>query len=282
MSKSRRFLGFLVYALVLSGTVTASFSVYADGLTLAAAPRESAEKGKELYDPVAAYLSKVLGKPVTYVHTNHWIRYQSDMKKRKYDFVFDGPHLASWRIKNIEHTPVVKLPGNLQFHFLALADDNNVNKPEDLIYKRVCVIPPPNLTAVTLLQKLNDPVREPVLISVKGSMKNLYEKLIQGECSGAVVRTDFYQGQLSAEEKDLVKIVYTSEQLPNQALTASNRVSDAEIEKLVLALTSVQGQKVLAPLLKRFGGKEAVSFIPAERQEYVGYSKFLEGVVLGW
>lgn len=282
MGKSRRFMGFLVYALVLSGAVTGSYNVYADGLILAAAPRESVEKGRELYDPVAAYLSQVLGKPVTYVHTNHWIRYQSDMKNRKYDFVFDGPHLASWRIKNINHEPIVRLPGYLQFHFLARADDNNVIKPEDLIYKRVCVIPPPNLTAVTLLQKLNDPVREPVLISVKGSMKTLYEKLIGGECSGAVVRTDFYQGQLSAEEKARVKIVYTSEQLPNQAITASNRLTDAEIEKLVLALTSKQGQKVLAPLLKRFGGKEAVSFIPAEAQEYVGYSKFLEGVVLGW
>lgn len=282
MSKIRRNLGSFIHVIVMLGILTGSFSVYADGLILAAAPRESAEKGKELYDPVAAYLSQVLGKPVTYVHTNYWIRYQSDMKKRKYDFVFDGPHLTSWRIKNIEHKPVIKLPGNLQFHFLALVDDNNVIKPEDLIYKRVCVIPPPNLTAVTLLQKLNDPVREPVLISVNGSMKNLYEKLIQGECSGAVVRTDFYKGLLSAEEKAAVKIVYTSEQLPNQALTASDRISDAEIAKLVLALTSEQGQKVLAPLLKRFGGKDAVSFIPAEKQEYVGYSKFLEGVVLGW
>lgn len=282
MSKSCRFTGFLMYLVLLLGSVTGSFSVYADELILAAAPRESADQGKGMYDPLAVYLSQVLGKSVTYEHTNHWIRYQSNMKNRKYDFVFDGPHLASWRIKNIDHKPVVRLPGNLQFHFLARADDENVIKPEDLIYKKVCVIPPPNLTAVTLLQKLNDPVREPVLVSVKGSMKNLYEKLIQGECSGTVIRTDFYKGQLSAEEKAAVKIVYTSEQLPNQAITASNRISDEEIAKLVSALTSEQGQKVLAPLVKRFGGKEAVSFVPAEKQEYVGYSKFLEGVVLGW
>ncbi len=276
------FLKLGIRSLLMLVLLTCYQSSMASDLIFTAAPRETTQKGQALYGPVADYISKVLGKSVTYTNAGYWLRYQSDIKKHKYDFVFDGPHLASWRIKNIKHKPLIKLPGYLQFYFLARKQDKKVNLPEDLIYKKVCVIAPPNLTAVTLLQRLNDPVREPFLVSVKGGMKKLVQRLIAGGCSGTVVRADYYDNKMPQEMKDKVKIIYTSEQLPNQVITVSDRLSIEEQSRLIEALLSEEGKKVLSPVVKRFGGKDVISFVRAEANEYDGYSSFLEGVVLGW
>ncbi len=275
ISKVRIFILFLL----LAGN--SAISVASD-LIFTAAPRETPAAGNKLYGPVTEYISKITGKSVKYYHAGYWLRYQSDIKKFKYDFVLDGPHLASWRIKNVRHKPLIKLPGYLQFYMLARKDDRKINRPEDLIYKKVCVIPPPNLTAVMLLQRLNDPVREPFLVGVKGGMKMLVEKLIAGECSATVVRSSYYDHKMTDEMKNKVKIIYTSPKLPNQVITVSDRISDEERQQLTDALLSDEGRKVLAPLVKRFGGKGVVSFVKVDEHEYDGYFSFLEGVVLGW
>lgn len=273
------------HAFVLLVTLFATFSPSlssAETLVFSAAPRETAQQGQKLYGPVADFISQTLGKKVEYQHTKYWLRYQSNIKKHKYDFVMDGPHLGSWRIKNIRHTPLIKLPGSLQFYMLARADDKMIKTPKDLVYKKVCVIPPPNLTAMTLLRELNDPVREPFIVGIKGGMKKLVNSLVKGKCRGTVVRKGFYDNKLGDELKSKVKIIHTSKKLPNQVITVSDRISKDEKIRLVEALLSEKGKAALAPLIKRFGGKGVVSFIRASEHEYDEYYNYLEGVVLGW
>lgn len=257
-------------------------NVSAQDLILSAAPRETVKQGHELYSPLADHLGKLLGVNVKYTHAKHWLRYQSDIKNRKYDFVFDGPHLASWRIKHLKHKPLVKLPGTLGFYMLAMADNKKINTPEDLVYKRVCAIPPPNLTSVILLQRLNDPVREPIIQSIKGGMGKIVDALIDGKCEGAVIRSNYYKKKLTDEQRAKIKIIYTSPEFPNQVLTVSDRVSEEDQKKIIVSLTTGEGVKTLTPIVKRFGGKDVKGFIAVDPSEYNGYFSFLEGVVLGW
>lgn len=128
-----RYLNLSLTLLLLTAIINSTVS--AESLIFSAAPRESIRQGHELYQPLVTHLEELLGTEVKYTHAKHWLRYQSDIKKRKYDFVFDGPHLASWRIKHLNHRPLVKLPGTLQFYMLARSDSKLINKPEDLIYK---------------------------------------------------------------------------------------------------------------------------------------------------
>ncbi len=259
-----------------------SHSVLANELIMSAAPRESVADGHKLYEPIAAHMSKILGVKVTYKHPRHWLRYQSDIKKQNYDIVFDGPHLASWRIKYIEHQALIKLPGTLAFHIITKADNKAINNPEDLVYKKVCAIAPPNLTSVVLLQRLNDPVREPIIISVKGGMKGIYKNLMEGSCIAAVVRTDFYNKKLSDEQRKGLKILYTSPEFPNQVITTSNKISAENRQALITAFTQGEGVTTMNPVVKRFAGKDVKAFIPVTQGEYNGYYTFLKGVVLGW
>lgn len=259
-----------------------SSNVLAQNLILSAPPRETPNQGYKLYAPLAEHIGKLLGVEVKYTHSKHWLRYQSDIKKRKYDIVFDGPHLASWRIKHLKHKPLVKLPGTLGFYMLALSDNKKIKTPEDLVYKKVCAIPPPNLTSVILLQRLNDPVREPIILSIKGGMGKIFKALLDGKCEGAVVRDTYYKKILSDEERANVKIIYKSPAFPNQVITASDRISEDDQQKIIASLTTGDGIEVMTPIVKRFGGKKVKSFIKADTSEYDGYFSFLEGVVLGW
>jgi ABC-type phosphate/phosphonate transport system substrate-binding protein len=250
-------------------------------LILTAPPRESAEQGQKLYGPLAKHLTQLLGEQVVYQHPRDWLRYQRDIRRDVYDIIFDGPHFASWRILHLAHSPLVKLPGRLDFYFIAHRDDKNINKPDDFVLKKVCAIPPPNLTSLVLLNVLNSPIREPLIKSVKGGMKAVVKQLTNNECVGAVIRQDYYNKKLSQEQRDKFKIIYSSPKIPNQIITAGRRVNNIYKEKIIQSLTSGEGVAASKNILKRFGGK-AKSFVAANKKDYEGQNRFLEGVILGW
>ena len=251
-------------------------------LVFTAPPRESKQAGEEQYGSLAEFFSQQLGQPVKYEHPGNWLTYQSNMRAGKYDIVFDGPHFASWRQVHLEHDMLVKLPGYLQFYLLARAVDNKINTPDDLIGKKICGISPPNLSTLSMLAIYKNPVRQPIIKGIKGGMGKVHKAFVSGKCEAMVLRTTFYHKKLKPEQREKLKIIYTTERMPQQVISAGNRISRTEKQKLQNYLLKGQkGQQALTPTLKRFGGK-AKSFIRARNEEYQGYNMLLEGVIFGW
>jgi len=251
-------------------------------LIFTAPPRESRQSALELYTPFAKHLSELLGEEVEYQYPRGWLRYQRDIRRNIYDLIFDGPHFASWRMAHLGHKPLVKLPGTLVFYFITPATNVDITKSTDLIYKKVCIIPPPNLTALVLLSELNDPIKEPVLKSVKGGMKAVFKELDKNSCVAAVVRSNYYDKRLSDEQRAKYKIIHTTKPIPNQVITASTKVDKTSRDKIIQSLTEGPGVEVANKIVKRFGGKKVKSFIKADKADYEGQNKLLEGVILGW
>jgi len=259
-----------------------NIEIHAKELILSAPPRESKEAGEKLYQPLADFLTEQLGKPVKYVYPDSWFTYQNKMRNDEYDIVFDGPHFASWRMTHLKHEALVKLPGSLQFHLVAHSGDSTINTTKDLIGRYICGISPPNLSTLSILAHYNNPVRQPIIKGIKGGMGKVYKSLNANKCPSAVLRTAFYKKKLTTEQRNTIKIIYTSKPLPNQVITASKRVSRANMEKVQLAfLKSQQGADALEPIRKRFAGK-AKSFIMADNKEFAGNNQLLEGVIFGW
>ena len=251
-------------------------------LVFTAPPRESKQVGEQQYGPLAVFFSEQLGQPVKYEHPGNWLTYQSNMRAGKYDIVFDGPHFASWRQAHLQHDMLIKLPGYLQFYLLARVNDDKINSPDDLIGKKICGISPPNLSSLSMLAIYTNPVRQPIIKGIKGGMGKVYKVFMSGECEAMVLRTAFYHKKLKPEQREKLKIIYTTERMPQQVISAGERISSSEKQKLQNYLLKGQkGQKALMPTLKRFGGK-ARSFIPAKNEEYQGYNMLLEGVIFGW
>jgi hypothetical protein len=183
-------------------------------------------------------------------------------------------------MKHVNHIPVARLPGTLKFVILARADDRQINSLHDLIGKPICGLASPNLGTVSMFSLYNNPVIQPEIKVIKGGMRNVVQAFFRGECRAAIVRDKVYD-RLPAEKRDLVKIIDKSEEMPNQTITVSTRVSLYNRDKIQKYLTSGEGAKTAEKLLSAYSRNNRV-FMPANINEYVDLEKLIEGVVFGW
>jgi len=256
--------------------------IQAADLILSSPPRESNDAGEDIFGPLAEHLSELIGTKVVYEHPSNWLKYQWNMRDGKYDIVFDGPHFIAWRIVHLKHDVVVKLPETLEFYLVSATNDSSVDSLDDLIGQRICAIPLPNLSSLTVLEQFGNPAEQPVITVVRGGMPEIYRSFIEGKCKAAVLRTDFYHKKLNKQQQGELKILFHTMPVPNQGFSVSQRVNAAAKEKIVQDLTVGEGAKLLEPLVKRFGVNNAQGFVPARNEEYEGYNKFLEGTTFGW
>ena len=253
----------------------------AKDLVMTAPPREKVSAGKKLYGPLAAAIGDILGVKVVYKHPGNWLRYQRNMRNGEYDIVFDGPHFASWRIAHLGHKALVKLPGSLDFFLVSKKADTEIVNPESLIGKKICGISPPNLSTLSVLARFDNPVRQPVILGIRGGMKKVLKKFNTGSCRAAVFRNAFFYKKITKNQQAKLKILFESESLPNQVITVSNRISKSQQERLAKAIIFGKASNAAKAIVKRFGGK-AKSFVPAKTEEYADARILLEGVIFGW
>lgn len=241
-------------------------------IVLTSPPRESEQKAREIFQPIAHYISTVLNRPVVFKYSDNWLTYQSEMQKDLYDIVFDGPHFNSYRMAKHQHTPLVKLPGKFIFVVIAKKDNNRVNRLEDINGRMLCAPAPPNLAALTALAQYTNPSRQPIMVDTKG-FPQTYEALLSGKCTAAAMQIKVFE-KLDKEKK-AAKILFESKGLPNQAISASSRLDAAERTRLAEMLLSDAGKKSTAKLREEYNGQD---FVPATSEEYVGHSVLLKDI----
>lgn len=251
-------------------------------LVFTAPPRETAQAGQKLYGPLAEYFGQLLGERVVYHHPSSWLSYQRGMRNDEYDIVFDGPHFVSWRMAHLGNKVVVKLPGTLGFYIIVGADDNEIQDVHDLIGKKVCGIPPPNLSTLAMLDQFRNPARQPNLKGVSGGMGKVFKAFEQGQCRAAVLRSVYFDKKLSDAQRKTARILFKIPPLPNQAISVSKRVGAEAQKKIIDSLTGEPPPKAAEGIIRRFAGKNAKSFVHASQEEYLGHNMLLEGVVFGW
>ena len=274
INKAGLYLGALLLGLVFANPVFAE-------LILSAPPRESVEEGKKLYEPLAKNLSDLLGEPVVYRHPIDWRNYQKQLQNDEFDIVFDGPHFAAWRMSSLQAKPLVRLPGNLRFVLVTRSDENNITAPKHLVGKPVCTLPSPNLGALTLYSMFPNPIIQPEFQPITGGARQVADKVLNGECRGAILRSSFYYKKLPVEERNRMKVIRESAPIINQGITVSSRIGKTQQSKMLKALTTRNGAEAMQPILERFAHK-AKSFIPARDEEYVGKNLLHDNMIYGW
>ncbi|MCW9012615.1 MAG: phosphate/phosphite/phosphonate ABC transporter substrate-binding protein [Gammaproteobacteria bacterium] len=228
-----------------------------------APPRETAEKGNKVYSPIASFLTKTTGKQFIYKHQHSWAEYARDMRAGKYDLVFDGPHFVDWRIHNIEHNIIVKIPHLLRWRVITQAGNTAINKLDDLIGEKTCAPGSPNFGMLNLFSHFRDPEKQPIHVEVKG-WNNVYENVKNGTCVAGVLPKKNHE--IFDKNKVYTKSIHTHLPYPNQAITASKRIPDNLKEKIRAALLSEDGHKALKNLRQRYTG--GTNLVKAEDEEY--------------
>lgn len=236
-----------------------------------APPRESVERGIEIYKPVADFLTKSTGERFVYRHPQTWSEYSRGMQGKEFDLVFDGPHFVSWRVENIQHEVILKLPNLMIWRIITANNNTSINSMDDLVGKTICAPKSPNFGMLTMMSHFPNPDREPVHVVTKG-WKDGYNGVVSGKCEAAVLpKTNHKKFDPKFER---TRAIHNHLPYPNQAITTGSSITPNLKARIEEALLSDAGQEALSRLRDRFTrGRELVS---AESEEYEGISMVLK------
>ena len=241
-------------------------------LTFTSAPRDSAEKEAQLYQPVVDLLTKATGQKVRFLHGDNFLVYQSEMRKGTYDIVFDGPHFLSWRMTQLQHVPLVKFPGNLVFVAAVKKSNTKVNSLKDMAGRTLCAFPPPNLATLAVQFEFDNPARQPMFLETE-TFPLSYKNMVAGKCVGAILQKKLFE--TLDKDAQVAKVLFTSKPYPNQAFSAGPKVTPEMRERIVKALLSPEGAAATQKMRDVY---KATSLVPATVEEFQGLGLLLRDI----
>ncbi len=246
-----------------------------DELIFATAPTHSANETKKIYTPIVEYLSNQTGKKITLSIPQSFGQYSARMQRGDYDIIFDGPHLVDWRIKHLQHRPIVRLPGRIQV-VVAVKESSKLTTLKDLEYGiKACAFFPPSLLTMTFLSHYSNPARQPGIVRVRG-FKNIIKCVKKGKGDVAVLRKKLWgKAKKTGTSKGLKIMASFPETFPERTFTVGAKVSPDLAATLAELLLNNDGQKVTTGLLKRFKKK---NLIKANSKEYDGLANLVSTV----
>lgn len=241
-------------------------------LVFSAPPRETEADGIRTYQPIAEYLSRIIGKKIVYKHPSDWLTYQMEMQRGSYDLVFDGPHFNSWRISRLQHHPLVKIAGEHAFAVVVRKDDARITNVKQLAGEMVCGMDPPNLGTLAVLNQFDNPSRQPLIINSLGWAKAYEGLVLDKKCSAAILPTESLAKFHDSEA--FVRVVYKTKVLPNQAFSAGPRISSADQALIAAALISPEANQALSRLMATYGDGKGLAY--TTKDEYAGLDAYLK------
>lgn len=241
-------------------------------IVFATAPTHSEEETIRLYTPLMDFLSQKLETPFVLETAKNFVDYSVKMRSGKYDMIFDGPHLTGWRVDNIGHEPLARLPGTIRIVVVA-KEDSPVNSLEELVLGRakVCAFTSPNMLTMAFLSHFPNPVRQPTLLRVQG-FQGLVECLRSGKGEVAVLRDKLWN---KMDQSGLKLVAAPKDGYPERTFSISTEVDAPLRARIREALLSEEGQQASQAILQRF---KKDKLIGAETADYVGLGKLLNSV----
>jgi hypothetical protein len=240
-------------------------------LVFSSPPRESAEAAKKLYQPVADYLSKVLGKPVVYKYPRTYGVYRTEMINGGYDILFDGAHFIGYRIQKHKHNALVRFPTENRTWVVFTRKDAKIDSVNGLAGYTVCAQPRPTLGSLVVLSQFdNDPTRQPLIVPVTQAREATYQAVIAGHCMAGVLPITELK---PLDTNGSVKVLY-ERAIMDQGFSAGPRVTPEDQAKIIAALLAPEAAGPMAGVRARFyKGGEAL--IRAKNEEYVPFADLL-------
>lgn len=239
-------------------------------LIFSAPPRETIEEGNRIYQSIAAYLSQATGRRIVYQHPGNWGVYRTQMVKGAYDLVFDGPHFNSYRMEQLNHRILLKLPGTFQYAVI-LREDRHFISMTHMRGHTFCAAAPPNLGTLMLLRLFDNPTRQPVIVAAD-TWEQVYQGVVSGRCVGGVLPLAALRKY--DPEGTKTRIVYNTTEVPNQALSAGPRVSTEDRANIIKALILPEAAGPTANLHAVW--KTNGHFSIANHEQYAGLSEYLQ------
>jgi ABC-type phosphate/phosphonate transport system substrate-binding protein len=240
-------------------------------LVFSAPPHETEPEAMRIYRPIAEYLTHVIGKKIVFHYPKDWLTYQKEMQQGSYDLVFDGPHLNSWRISNLQHHALVKLADEYTFVVVVRKEDKITNLKQ-LAGLRICGMTPPDFGTLAVLGQFDNPARQPIIVNTLGSTKVYEGVAIEKQCNAGILPAASVKK--FNESANLLRAIYMTQPVPNQAFSAGPRISREDQARIAAALVSPEASQVVSRLTAANGADKGLAF--ASKNDYTGLDVYLK------
>lgn len=245
-----------------------SWAAHAAEFNLVVEPSYSEVRAKEIYQPLATYLSQATGNKITLKTYRNYHIYWADMRKNQgWDIVFDDPHFTDYRIQRFGYVPLVKTASNVAYTLLSRAaqDDEDV---KSFVARPVVSMPAPSLGYALLLELFPNPIQQPILVTTAQSWRDTVEIVFAEEADAAMVPV-----WLQNEYSNLLPIT-TSREFPGAAISVASNVDETARQALKTALLKMHEDQKLYEVLAELG---ITQFVEANAAEYKGSEQMLRG-----
>jgi ABC-type phosphate/phosphonate transport system substrate-binding protein len=243
------------------------------------APPRNSKKDDETYLPIVEYLSKTLHQKIEYRKPSGWGDYTKAMINDEADIVFDGPHFNAWRMNNLGHRIIVRLPQQ-QFWKIIVEKSSSYKKIEDLTGRRACLQGATNYGKLRFMQFFPNVMRLPQVVQI-GSRRDGYNAVINGQCAATILTepelgkyNKLYRAKHDNQEPP-IRVLVSIKPSPNQAFSVSARLSRRLQDQIQEALLSPQGQQAMAVLRDRYANNKKL--VAARQQDYQDIDEVLAG-----
>jgi hypothetical protein len=208
---------------------------YSKKYTIVIEPTYPVKQGKEIYEALRQWLGKKTGHEFELIIDNNYYFYWRNANgSRMPDFTFDAPHVAAYRAKKKNYTPIAVTIEDLSYHLIALNEPKKGESIQDfLVGKRIIMLPSPSLASVFFNQWFTDLFARPDKDVTALSWQEAVEIVFDDSAQAAIVPNwmyNLYPNFASLKE---------SEQLPGTTFMASPNVSKKVVDSIQKALISL-------------------------------------------
>ena len=242
-----------------------------EALVFSAPPHETEAEALRTYRPIAEYLTRVIGKKIEFHYPKDWLTYQKEMQQGRYDLVFDGPHLNSWRMSNLQHHTLVKLADEYAFVVVVRKDDRITNLKQ-LAGLSICGMTPPDFGTLAVLGQFDNPLRQPIIVNTLGSTKVFEGVAIDKHCNAGILPAASVKK--FNESSMLLRAIYMTQPIANRAFSAGPRISRQDQARIAAALVSPEASEVVHRLIAANGSDQGLAF--ASKDDYAGLDVYLK------
>ena len=240
-------------------------------LVFTAPPHETEAEALRTYQPIAQYLSRVIGKTIVFQYPKDWLTYQKEMQRGSYDLVFDGPHFNSWRHTNLQHSTLVKIADDYAFA-VVVRKNERITDLKQLAGQKICGMTPPELGTLAVLGQFDNPARQPLIINTLGTTKVYESVALDKQCTAGILPVASLRKIPDSE--NMVRVIYRTRTMPNQAFSAGPRISREDQARIAAALMSPEAAKVVRRLVVEYGDDKGLAY--ASTEEYAGLDAYLK------
>ena len=251
--------------------LSCSIAVRAQQYVIGASPSLSKQTGDQIFPRLAQLFTDATGEEFVYRYTGNWPSYIKHMRESNFHLAFDEPHLVGWRVENLQHVPLVKLDGSLDFVIITRNADDTIIQLSDLAGRTVCADAPPAMDGLILFAQFENPSRQPVLRRVRDPL-SAYTRLLKNGCRGAVLPARLYE-RLSRGGNQ-TRILFLSEPFPNWALSAHPELPPAVRDRVRRLLLDPENSALTRGLTEVWEGDRGLR--PADETEYRGHTHLLQ------